>query len=253
MSKYANRQIDPGSDHAPPGRYDGEKLRHIGQGCVYFYSGDSMEHLTDYVQREAVFGQRVLPILVVDRDCRMHADCPRYSPWEWIPKMISVSPPAHFGFSHQEALEALNEIAAENDRIKEWIQCDLVTITRISGDKRIPSSNAVTSVLNRLINRATRLVRDRDARSPYRLQNGCPAPCRYFDEPVVIVPYRSDVEFISFETYKSWEAEESKKRLPDQERLPLEFHAPLRAVESFLAGRGVDRFDIINIEKLRQK
>jgi len=211
-----------------------------------------MEHLTDHVKREAAFGGRVLPILVIDRDCRMYADCPLYSPWEWIPRMISVSPPAQYGFGYRDVLDAIEEIAVENDRVKRWIACDLVKAPGNTDREKPRSGTASISILKRVLDRVTRSMRGRDTDDgPYRLNGARPLPCRYFDQPVVIIPYRYDGEIITFDTYKAWEAREKKASADDTSgRLPLEFHAPLFAVETYLHKRGVDGFDIVNIESL---
>jgi len=232
-------------------RYNISKLRHIGQGCVYFYPGNSMEHLTDYRRREAAFGGRVLPILVVDRDCRMYVDCPLYSPWEWIPKVISVSPPLQRGFGSRDVLDALEEIANENDRVKQWVTCDLVKSVNDITDEKPRSDMAPLLFIKKLLDRMTRFKKDRTADNPYRQNGSHPVPCRYFDEPVVIIPYRHDGEIITFDTYKEWKSDEERAPADDpSECLPLEFHAPLLGVERYLEERGMTGFDIVNLESL---
>lgn len=210
-----------------------------------------MEHLTDYVKREAVFGGRVLPILVIDRDCRMFVDCPLYFPWEWIPKMISVSPPSQREFGSQDVLDALEEIAVENDRVKKWVTCGLVKISGHAKYEEPKSGKVSIPILRRFFNHVMRLMKERQTDNPYHLNGKHPVPCRYFDEPVVIIPYQHGGEVITFDAYKALESCEKKASANKTlGRLPLEFLAPLHAVERYLQNRGAHGFDIVNLESL---
>lgn len=224
-----------------------EKLKHIGEGIVYFCSDDDMYHLTSYAERERLFGYRPVPLLVVDWECRIWTDGPFLPQNNGTSRIISVSPPKEYGFSYRDVLRSLNQLSRWNKALKRQIESEMTEVHCIAHLNSLDSAFMESFISNKSY-KIAQLVDQNDYLSFYRNPlTGDPAAIRYFDEPIVIIPKKYEGESISYDEYKKWEEEERKGRKDDEERLPIEFHAPMYAVEDFVFKGGNSIKEIVSI------